>query len=244
MADTLSVESGPTGANIFQPPSELASRAHISSFEQYKEMYKRSIEDPDGFWAEVAEDFYWQKKWDKVREFDFKDKISIKYFIGAKTNVTYNALDRHLEKRGDQIAILWEGNEPGEDGKLTYRELHAEVCKFANVLKSRGVKKGDRVSIYMPMVKELAIAMLACARSDCRLDLRSDRYDRWRVSRCQGRAAQGQRRRGHGNLCQARGERQDLHRLPARRSGENQDRHEARPGLLVARPDEERVPGV
>jgi len=164
MAETLSVESAPKGAGVFQPPGKLAAQAHIKSFEQYKEMYNRSIEDPEGFWGEIAQDFYWQKKWNKIREFDFTDKISIKYFIGARTNITYNALDRHLETRGNQTAIIWEGNEPGEDGKLTYAELHAEVCKFANVLKSRGVKKGDRVSIYMPMVKELAIAMLGCAR--------------------------------------------------------------------------------
>ncbi|UCE61229.1 MAG: acetate--CoA ligase [Phycisphaerales bacterium] len=164
MADTVSVECAPTGADVFPPSSEFASRAHIKSFEQYMDMYKRSIEDPDGFWSEIAEGFYWDKKWDKVREWDFEDKISIKYFIGGRTNITYNLLDRHLEKRGDQTAIIWEGNEPGEDAKLTYRELHTEVCKFANVLKARGVKKGDRVSIYMPMVKELAVAMLGCAR--------------------------------------------------------------------------------
>ena len=164
MADAVTVESPPTGSGVFQPPSDLVAKAHIKSFEQYRDMYRRSIEDPDGFWAEVAEGFYWKQKWTKVCEWDFEDTISIKYFLGAKTNITYNALDRHLEKRGDQIAIIWEGNEPGEDARLTYRELHREVCKFANVLKSHGVKKGDRVSIYMPMVKELAIAMLACAR--------------------------------------------------------------------------------
>jgi len=150
--------------HVFPPPRDFAARAHIKSLDQYKRMYQRSIEDPEGFWGEIAGQFYWHKKWTKFREFDFKDTISIKYFIGAKTNVTYNALDRHLEKRGDQTAILWEGNEPGQDGKLTYRHLHAEVCKFANVLQSFGVKKGDRVSIYMPMVPELAIAMLGCAR--------------------------------------------------------------------------------
>ncbi len=164
MADTDRLDTAPTGDDLFQPPDALAAQAHVKSFRQYREMYKRSIEDPDGFWAEVADGFYWQRKWDKVRRFDFKDKISIEYFIGGKTNITYNALDRHLEKRGNQVAIIWEGNEPGEDARLTYRELHAEVCKFANVLKSKGVKKGDRVSIYMPMVKELAVAMLACAR--------------------------------------------------------------------------------
>ncbi len=127
-------------------------------------LYRQRLDDPDAFWGEIAEGFYWRKKWTQVREFDFTDRISIRFFVGAQTNITYNAIDRHLEKRGDQAAILWEGNEPGEDAKLTYRQLHAEVCKFANVLKSFGVKKGDRVSIYMPMVQELAVAMLACAR--------------------------------------------------------------------------------
>jgi acetyl-CoA synthetase len=164
MTGTLSTSTAATGDPVFRPSSDFVARAHINSFEKYREMYQRSIEDPDGFWSEVAEGFYWKEKWNKVREFDFEDKISIKYFLGAKTNITYNALDRHLEKRGDQLAIIWEGNEPGEGDKLTYRELHAEVCKFANVLKGKGVKKGDRVSVYMPMVKELAVAMLACAR--------------------------------------------------------------------------------
>jgi acetyl-CoA synthetase len=132
--------------------------------EQYREMYRRSIESPDAFWGELAEGFHWHRKWTKFQEWDFKEKISIKYFIGGKTNVCYNALDRHLEKRGDQVAIIWEGNEPGEATKLTYRQLHEQVCRFANVLKGFGVRKGDRVSIYMPMVKELAVAMLACAR--------------------------------------------------------------------------------
>ena len=150
--------------NVFKPSPATSERAHIKSMEQYREMYDRSIKDPDGFWAEVAEQFYWKERWNKVREYDFKGDISIKWFLGGKTNITYNCLDRHLDRRGDQVAIIWEGNEPTEDAKLTYRELHTEVCKFANVLKQRGVKKGDRVSIYMPMVKELAIAMLACAR--------------------------------------------------------------------------------
>ena len=151
-------------ATKFEPSPDIVQRAYINSMQKYREMYQASIEDPDTFWAEVAEGFYWKQKWSRVREFDFHGDISIKYFLGAKTNISYNALDRHLAKRGDQIAILWEGNEPGEDARLTYRQLHTEVCKFANVLKARGVKKGDRVSIYMPMVKELAITMLACAR--------------------------------------------------------------------------------
>jgi len=148
----------------FPPPPSFAAGAYVKSVDEYQRMYQRSIADPEGFWAEIAEGFFWKQKWTKVRAFDFKNAISIQYYLGAKTNITYNALDRHLARRGDQIAILWEGNEPGEDDRLTYRQLHAEVCKFANVLKAFGVKKGDRVSIYMPMVKELAIAMLACAR--------------------------------------------------------------------------------
>ncbi len=149
---------------VFNPPAGFVSKAHIKSMAEYKKMYEKSIKDPDGFWGEIANGFYWKQKWTKVHEYDFKDKISIKWFQGAKTNIAYNCLDRHLDKRADQVAIIWEGNEPGEEAKLTYRQLHAEVCKFANVLKKFGIKKGDRVSIYMPMLKELAIAMLACAR--------------------------------------------------------------------------------
>ena len=148
---------------VFPVPDSFASKAHVSSMDQYKQMWQKSIDDPEGFWAEIAEQFWWDKKWDKVMEYDYH-KAEIKWFIGGKTNITYNCLDRHLETRGDQPALIWEGNEPGEDKTLTYKELHAEVCKFANVLKSKGVKKGDRVAIYMPMVLELAISMLACAR--------------------------------------------------------------------------------
>ena len=151
----------------YLPPKDLSAAAHTGSMEAYQELYRQSVEDPEGFWGKVAEDFHWFKKWDKVRSFNFdmdKGDISIKWYEGAKTNITYNCLDRHLETRGDQVAIIWEGNEPGEDAKFTYKELHAQVCKCANVLKSKGVKRGDRVSIYMPMIPELAIAMMACAR--------------------------------------------------------------------------------
>ena len=161
---SANVSAGGAATSIFPPPADFAAKAHIKSMDQYRQMYERSIKDPEGFWAEMAGGFYWKQKWTKVREYDFNGDISIRWFIGAKTNITYNCLDRHLQARGDQVAIIWEGNSPGEDAKLTYRELHEQVCKFANVLKSKGVKKGDRVSIYMPMVKELAIAMLACAR--------------------------------------------------------------------------------
>ncbi|MCK4872890.1 MAG: acetate--CoA ligase [Phycisphaerales bacterium] len=161
------VDTTASAERVFEPVAQFVKQAHITSMAQYEEMYKRSIDDPDGFWGEMADDFHWFKKWDTVRGFNYnvkKGPISIKWFDGGKTNITYNCLDRHLETRGDQTAIIWEGNEPGEDKKVTYRQLHAEVCKFANVLKAHGVKKGDRVSIYLPMIPELAISMLACAR--------------------------------------------------------------------------------
>ncbi len=141
----------------------FAKQANINKA-QYEEMYKRSIEDSDAFWAEQAEEFVtWTKKWDKVLEWDFS-KADIKWFKGGKLNVAYNCLDRHLESRGDQTAIIWEGDDPGDDKRITYRELYEDVCKLGNVLKSRGVKKGDRVCIYLPMIPEAAVAMLACAR--------------------------------------------------------------------------------
>ncbi|MHC5112349.1 MAG: acetate--CoA ligase [Planctomycetota bacterium] len=160
----MSTDVEQKGAAIYPPSPAVAARAHIKSMEQYHEMYDRSINAPDEFWTDIANDFYWQTPFTKVCQYDFTRDISVKWFLNGKTNITYNALDRHLEERGDQVAILWEGNEPGEDSSITYRELHIEVCKFANVLKSLGVKKGDRVSIYMPMIKELVVAMLGCAR--------------------------------------------------------------------------------
>ena len=135
--------------------------------DEYKNKYQRSLDDPDGFWAEEAEKFVWFDTWHTVRQFNYdvrKGRISIEWFKGGKTNIAMNCIDRHLETKGEQTAILWEGNEPGENRSLTYNQLHSEVCRFSNVLKKRGVLKGDRVSIYMPMVPELAIAMLACAR--------------------------------------------------------------------------------
>jgi len=136
----------------------------ITSIEQYQQEYISSVENPETFWAEQAEQFTWHKKWDKVLEWNF-DEPSIKWFIGGKLNITENCLDRHLEKRGDQIAIIAEPNDPEEEArKISYKELHEEVCRFANVLKNNGAKKGDRICIYMPMVPELSIAVLACAR--------------------------------------------------------------------------------
>ena len=148
---------------IYDVPPNIAAKAHINN-DQYLQMYERSVSDPDGFWAEQAKGFVdWFKPWEKVSEWDFND-VSIKWFLGAKLNVSYNCLDRHLESRGDQVAITWESDDPAVDRKITYKELHAEVCKFANALKSRGVQKGDRVCIYMPMVPEVAVATLACTR--------------------------------------------------------------------------------
>ena len=136
----------------------------IKSLKEYKEVYKKSVEQPEAFWAEQAATFQWQKKWDKVLEWDFKIP-DVKWFKGAKLNITENCLDRHLAERGDQNAIIWEPNEPDAPVKTyTYKELHAEVCKFGSALRANGIKKGDRVCFYMPMVPELAIGILACAR--------------------------------------------------------------------------------
>ncbi|HSW00115.1 MAG TPA: acetate--CoA ligase, partial [Sedimentisphaerales bacterium] len=134
------------------------------SQQQYEQMYRRSIDEPERFWAEIAEGFTWQKKWDRVLDYNFGQEVFTKWFSGGRTNLSVNCLDRHLETRGNQTALIWEGNIPGEDGRLTYREVHTQVCKFANVLRSLGVKKGDRVCLYMQMVPQLPIAMLACAR--------------------------------------------------------------------------------
>lgn len=136
----------------------------IKSFEEYKQKYQQSVDDPEGFWNEIAQTFQWRKPYDKVLEWDFT-KPDVKWFLNGKLNITENALDRHLEKRGNKLALIWEPNDPKERVKrLTYRELYEEVCKFSNALKAQGIQKGDRVVLYMPMIPELAIAVLACAR--------------------------------------------------------------------------------
>ena len=136
----------------------------IKSFDDYKETYKRSVEDPEGFWSEIAEHFTWHKKWDKTLEWNF-DEPKIEWYKGGKLNITENALDRHLEKRGNKLALIWEPNDPKERYKrFTYKDMYDRVCRLANVLKSKGVKKGDRVAIYMPMIPELSFSLLACAR--------------------------------------------------------------------------------
>jgi acetyl-CoA synthetase len=148
---------------LYGIPADFAARANINAA-QYQAMYQRSVTDPEGFWADQAHAFLtWSKPWKKVLDWDFT-KANIRWFEGGKLNVSVNCLDRHLATRGDQTALIWEGDDPATDKKITYRQLHAEVNKFANVLKSRGVKKGDRVCIYMPMIPEAAVAMLACTR--------------------------------------------------------------------------------
>ncbi len=146
------------------PPEELSKNAWIKSFEEYKGIYDRSINDVDNFWGEQAETLDWIKKWDTVYEFD-SAKHELSWFGGGKLNVSYNCLDRHVNAgKGDRVAIIFEPDEPGQGRKLTYKEILDDVCRFANVLKKHGVKKGDRVCIYLPMIPELPIAMLACAR--------------------------------------------------------------------------------
>ena len=149
------------------PPKDTCypiASAHVSSMEQYHDMYKESVTDPEGFWSNVAERITWFKRWDKVREYDFV-KADIRWFDGGKLNASYNCLDRHVESgHGDVAALIWEGNNPAEDKTFTYSELLGEVKRFANALKAEGVRKGDRVCIYLQMIPELPIAMLACAR--------------------------------------------------------------------------------
>ena len=153
---------------IYPIPEKIKKTAFIRGRAAYDQLWEKSIESSDEFWAEIAgQQVEWFKKWDKVQDYNFnikKGPIFVKFFEGGKLNVSYNCLDKHLKTRGDKVAIQWEGNEPGEEKAFTYKMLHEEVCKFANVLKANGIKKGDRVVLYMPMVPELAIAMLACSR--------------------------------------------------------------------------------
>ena len=152
-----------SNTTTYPVPADYAAKAHLNE-EQYKTMYQASINDPDAFWAEQAAEFLsWDKPWTKVREYDFT-KGEAAWFIGGKLNITYNCIDRHLETRANQTAIIWEGDSPDECTNISYQQLHSEVCKLANALKQRGIKKGDRVCIYMPMIVEASYAMLACAR--------------------------------------------------------------------------------
>jgi len=157
-SNQIAIESTLHEDRIFPPPAEFSANAHIKSFAEYEEIYNKAAEDPEAFWASVAENLHWFKKWDTVLKWD---EPHAEWFVGGKINASYNCLDRHLENyRKNKAAIIWEG-EPGEVRTLTYQQLHRQVCKFANVLKKTGVKTGDRVALYMPLVPELAIAMLA-----------------------------------------------------------------------------------
>lgn len=150
-------------ATLFEAPPEFKQKARLRDFDQYKEMYERSMRDPEGFWSEMAEDVSWYKKWDRVIDADF-DEPRVAWFLGGKTNASYNCLDRHLNSfRKNKAAFIYEG-ENGRERILTYQCLHDLVCRFANVLKKKGVKKGDRIAIYLPMIPELPISMLAACR--------------------------------------------------------------------------------
>ncbi|MFO0875281.1 MAG: AMP-binding protein [Phycisphaerales bacterium] len=173
-ADSHAIESALQEGRVFDPPKDFARRvggAHVTSMAEYRALWKRSIDDPEGFWGEIAAGFDWFKPWDRVLEWNCPDA---RWFVGAKTNVSHNALDRHvLRGHGDEVALVWEAEPTASDDvagagpqvrRITYRELLQEVCAFANVLKALGVRKGEVVTIYMGMVPELVVAMLACAR--------------------------------------------------------------------------------
>src|SRR5580765_6419037 len=161
MSERAEIESVLHEERVFYPSLEFSSRAHIKSFEEYERIYNDAAKDVPAFWARQAESLDWFEKWHTALE--WKEPFA-KWFVGGKINISYNCLDRHLTThRRDKIAYIWEG-EPGEQRTLTYAELHQEVCRFANVLRKLGVHTGDRVALYMPLVPELAIAMLACAR--------------------------------------------------------------------------------
>ncbi|MFH1673800.1 MAG: acetate--CoA ligase [Pseudomonadota bacterium] len=165
MTDSKLIESiAKEGEKKYPPSKEFQKKAIIKSYKQYQAIYKRSINDPEGFWAERAEELHWFKKWKRVLDYDFTE-AHVKWFEGGKLNVSYNCLDRHLDTwRKNKAALIWIGEQSDESKVYTYQMLHAEVSRFANVLRKKGIKKGDRVSIYLPMIPELAIAMLACAR--------------------------------------------------------------------------------
>ncbi|XP_072169814.1 acetyl-coenzyme A synthetase, cytoplasmic-like [Diadema setosum] len=166
----MASESGDQKTELYNPNGDLQKNAHVKSLPQYKELYEQSIQDPEAFWSEIAKQFYFKTPPTpgKFLQYNFNvndGKVFVKWLEGATTNVCYNVLDRHVKNGlGDRIAFFWEGNDPDDSSKVTYKQLLKEVCKFANVLKNHGVKKGDRVAIYMPMIVELVVAMLACAR--------------------------------------------------------------------------------
>ena len=153
---------------LYEVTPEWANRAYVDDA-KYLEMYERSVRDPEGFWYEHGNRIDWFRTYSQAKNATFggpgtSGEVDIRWFEDGVTNVAHNCIDRHLETRGDQVAIIWEGDDPSESKHITYRQLHAEVCRFANVLRNRGVEKGSTVSLYMPMIPEAAYAMLACAR--------------------------------------------------------------------------------
>ena len=159
---TTNIESFQHEERVFPPPPSFAEQAHIKSMAELESLRAEASADPEGFWARMAEsELHWFKKWDTVLKWE---PPHAEWFVGGKINISYNCLDRHLATwRRNKAALIWEG-EPGDTRTLTYQQLHTEVCRFANVLKRIGVEKGDRVALYMPLIPELAISMLACAR--------------------------------------------------------------------------------
>ena len=150
--------------NIFPVPEEISERSFIDNA-KYLELYQQSVNNPENFWAAQGKRIDWIKPYNKIKDVSYeKNDVHIKWYYDGTLNACENCIDRHLPTRGDQVAIIWEGDNPDEDKKITYNELHKEVCKFSNAMKSLGVKKGDRVTIYLPMIPEIAIAVLACAR--------------------------------------------------------------------------------
>ena len=151
-------------SQIHPVPDDFAARARIKKAD-YESMYAESVKDPEGFWSKIGKRLDWTKPYTKVKDVSYDAKnLHIRWYYDGELNLSANCLDRHLAKRGDKTAILWEGDDPNESKAISYRELHAQVCKAANMLKSLGVAKGDRITIYMPMIPEAAVAMLACAR--------------------------------------------------------------------------------
>ena len=164
MSDQKTITSMMDERRTFNPSPEFVAKARVKSREEYAKLYQRSIEDPEAFWGEAASQLHWFQKWHTINEENFAE-AQIKWFVGGKTNVCYNCLDRHLGTPNEnKVALIWQGEPEDEVRKFTYRELLVEVSRFANVLKKKGIKKGDRVTLYMPMIPELSIAMLACAR--------------------------------------------------------------------------------
>src|SRR5215510_12502095 len=148
---------------LFPVTAEAAKRALIDD-KKYQEMYARSVKDNEGFWGDIGKRVDWIKPYSKIKDVDYTGDVRIRWYYDGTLNVSANCLDRHLAKRGNQTAIIWEGDDPKDDKKITYAELHEQVCRLANVLKAHGVKKGDRVTVYLPMIPEAAYALLACAR--------------------------------------------------------------------------------